>query len=385
MLTLPAALHAGVPLLAPLTESGFQHFYNLEYDEALADFVAQAAREPDSADAHNHVANTILFRQMYRAGSLDSDLIGSANAFLHRPKLRLSAADQSQFSTSVNRAIALSSERLKHNPDQIDALYSLGVSYGIRANYNFQVRKAWIDALNDTAAARKLHTRVTDLDPGFIDARLILGIHEYVVGSLPWGWKMIGAAAGLQRDREQGIRTLKLVAEKGRMNRFDAEALLAAIYRREKRPRETIQLLTEMTRQFPRAYLMRIELADAYGDLGDRTKALDAIDEVELLKRSNAAGYQRLPEAKIHYSRGNLLFWLNDLDPALKEIQAATSNPGDLDLTTLGAAWLRLGQIYDLKGRRDQALAAYSQTKRAAPDSDAVNESKSYISSRYKR
>src|SRR5271170_7249428 len=82
---------AGVPAIEPLTDSGFQHFYNLEYDEALADFVAQTARDPDSADAQNHVANTILFRQMYRAGSLDSDLIGSANSFLRRPKLNLSA------------------------------------------------------------------------------------------------------------------------------------------------------------------------------------------------------------------------------------------------------------------------------------------------------
>src|SRR5262245_60556465 len=80
-----------------LTGSGFDHFYNLEYDEALSDFTAEAAKNPGDARAWNHLAQTILFRAMFRAGSLESDLI-RADSFLRRPKLALSAADEKQFS-----------------------------------------------------------------------------------------------------------------------------------------------------------------------------------------------------------------------------------------------------------------------------------------------
>ena len=363
---------------------GFEHFYNLEYDEALADFNAQAAKEPGAPDAFNHIAQTILFRQMFRSGALESDLI-AANSFLRRPKLALGAADQTQFSAAANRGIELSQAQLKKNPNDVAALYALGVGYGIRANYNFLVRKAWLDALSDTNSARKTETRVTELDPKFIDARLILGVHEYVVASLPWGWKVLASVTGFTGDREHAIETLKQVAGQGQTNRYDASALLTAIYRREKRPREAIPLLGDLIQRFPRAYLLRLELADMYGDLGDRAAALAQVDEAARLKKSNAPGYTRMPEAKVRYTRGNLLFGFNDLDRALEDMKMATVGSSELDRSTAGYAWLRLGQIYDLKGQRPLAVEAYREAIRRSPDSDAAGEAKGYVSSRYKR
>lgn len=365
-------------------DAGFDHFYNLEYDEALADFRADAAKNPDDAQAFNHIATTILFRQMYRSGELESDLI-KADSFLRRPKLALSAADQDQFSKAADRAIEISQARIKKNGNDVAALYSLGVGYGVRANYNFLVKKAWLDALSDTASARKAHTRVTELDPNFIDARLILGVHEYVVGSLPWGWRMLGAVAGFPGDRDHGIQTLGQVAANGRANRYDAAALLTAIYRREKRPAEALPLLTTLIEKFPRAYLLRLEMAEAFGDLGDRASALAAVEEVAMLKRGKAPGYERCPEPKIRYTRGTLLLNFNQLDRALEEMRAAANGASELDPAAASYAWLRLGEIYDLKGQRGAAIEAYKEVARRWPDSDAAGEAKGYVGSRYKR
>lgn len=374
---------AGVPP-DPLENPGFQHFYNLEYDEALAVFMAQSAKDPESPDIYNHIAQTVVFRQMLRSGVLGSDLINSANFFLTGPKLTFSAADQNQFSGAVARAIALAEERLKTDPKDVPALYSLGVSRAVRANYEFMVKK-FGDALGDASAARKLHTRVLDLDSKFIDARLIPGADEYVIGSLPRVWKMLSAVAGLPGDRENGIRTLKAVAQNGRYNRFDAEALLSAIYRREKRPAEAIAPLNDLIRNFPRGYLLRVELAEMYGDLGDRKKAMAAVEQLDELRRARAPGFQQLPEAKIHYTRAGLLLQWNDLDQALGEIRNATANASTLDTPSAGGAWLRLGQIYDLKGQRREAIAAYREAMRVAPDSQAAEQAKSHIIWRYKK
>jgi tetratricopeptide (TPR) repeat protein len=367
----------------PLENPGFQHFYNLEYDEALADFTAQAARNPALPDAYNHIAQTILFRQMYRSGALESDLITSANSFLRRSKMVFSSADDKQFSNAIGRALELSQARLKNDPNDTSALYALGVSRGIRANYNFMIKK-FVDALGDASAARKLHLRVLELNPKFTDAQLIPGLDEYVISSLPWGWKMLGAAAGLPADRDHGIRMLTVVAQSGRNDRFDAEALLAAIYRREKRPAEALAPLNDLIRNFPRGFLMRIEVAEMYGDLGARDKAMAAIDGVEQMRRSGAPGYARLPEAKIHYTRGNLLFLFNDLDKALEELKIAAAG-GGLSAPAAANAWLRTGQIYDLKSQRTQALEAYRRAINLGPDSDVADQAKGYVSSRYKR
>ena len=377
------AIGASIPP-DPFDDPGFQHFYNLEYDKALAVFVAQSLKEPDSPDIHNHIAQAILFRQMFRSGALGSDLVSSANAFLKRPKMPMSAADEAQLQREVAKAIEISQARVKQNPKDAAALYSLGVSHGIRANYDFMEKK-WLDALSDASAARKLHTKALEINPNMYDARLIPALDEYVIGSLPWGYKMLTAVAGFSGDREKGIEGLKAVAEHGYYNRFDADAILAAIYRREKRPADAIAPLDKMIARFPRSYILRIELAEMYCDLGNRTKALGAVNEMDELRRTGAAGYARLPEALIHSTRGGVLMQLHDLDAALAEMKLATT-PGSttMDAWMAGTAWVRLGQIYDLKGQRQLAIAAYQKAMEVAPVTDAFEEAKRYVSSKYK-
>lgn len=174
-----------------LGDPGFQHFYNLEYGPALADFIAAAAKNPSSPDAYNHIAQAIMFREITRSGVFESNSITSTNAFLRLPKSKLSVADQEAFSQAINRATELAKAQLETDPNDVRALYALGVTYALRANYDSLFRKAWFDALHNMTSARKLHNRITGLDPGFVDARLIQGLHDYVIGTLPLGWKMV--------------------------------------------------------------------------------------------------------------------------------------------------------------------------------------------------
>jgi tetratricopeptide (TPR) repeat protein len=261
LLAVPAAL-AGSLHETVASQPGFEHFYNLDYDEALASFSAQAAQTPVSADVYNHIAQTILYKQMYRSGLLSSDFIGGTK-FMRTPKMPFSAEDDKEFHDALNRAISLSQERIAVNPNDTVALYSLGVSYGLRANYTFAVKKAWVEALHDATAARKAHLRVTTLDPEFIDAKLTQGVNDYVVGSLPLQWKMMGFLGGFRGNKLRGIRTLKEVGEQGRLNRVDAMVLLAALYLREQRPEDAIPVLTELTQAFPKNPLLRNELDKA--------------------------------------------------------------------------------------------------------------------------
>jgi len=247
------------------SQPGFEHFYNLEYDEALAIFSEEAAKNPSSPDVYNHIAQTVLYKEMYRAGMLSSEFIGGTK-FVHQPKLPLTEEQQKQFHDALNHALSLCQERLAANPNDTAALYSMGVSYGLQANYSFVVTKAWVQALHDASAARKAHLRVTELDPGFVDAKLTQGVNDYVVGSLPLHWKMFGFLGGFHGDKKRGMRTLQEVGEQGRMNRADAMVLLAAIYLREHRPDDAIPLLTELTGAFPRNPILKIELDKAMGE-----------------------------------------------------------------------------------------------------------------------
>ncbi len=378
-------LAQNAPLVDPLVERGYQHFYNLEFPEALTTFHEEVAQHPNSPDAYNHVAHAILYREMFRSGALESELVTGSNPFLRREGLNPSKKDDQEFQDSINRALALCEARLQANPNDVEALYAQGVSYGLRGNYHFLVRKAYSDALRDATAARKAHNRVTELDPNFNDARLVQGVYDYVLGSLSPAWRMLGFFAGFHGDRERGIETLKEVARLGRTNRVDAEILLCAVYRRERRAKEAVPLLSDLIQRFPKNFLLRLELVQMYGDLGEKEKALAVIREVDRLKRQKTPGYERLAQEKLRYTRGNLLFWYDDLDRALEDLKAVTANPSAVDLNTNLYAWLRTGQIYDLQKKREEAKKAYLQTVVMSPNSDAASTAQGYLLSRYKR
>src|SRR5512142_2728239 len=50
----------------PLTRSGFEHFYNLEYEKAVRNFERVAEEHPDDPFAVNHLLSAVLFRELYR-------------------------------------------------------------------------------------------------------------------------------------------------------------------------------------------------------------------------------------------------------------------------------------------------------------------------------
>jgi tetratricopeptide (TPR) repeat protein len=365
---------------------GFDHFYNLEYDQAIADFQRAIAQDPNSPDLHNHLAQTLVFREMYRDGALESELVSGNNSFLRRPKLNPTPEIEREFLDEVARAMAFCEARLKTNPNDTAALYALGISYGLRANYYWVVKKSWHDSLSDATAARRRHNRITELDPAMVDARLVQGLHDYIVGSLPLSYRMVGFLAGIHGDKEKGIRTIQEVARNGDRNRLDAQIFLSALYRRENQPLRAVPLIEDLIHRFPRNFLLRLELSQMYSLAGDKTHALEAVDELARIKRAgHTPGLDKLSWEKIYFQEGTIQFWYRDLDGALENLQKVAASSEELDLNTGAQAYLRIGQIYDMTHRRAEALVAYKKCIAYAPEAEASRESRKYLTAPYHR
>ena len=294
-----------IPPRGALEYPGFAHFYNLEYDEALNVFRAEAKAQP-SADAYNHVAQTIIFRAMFRAGALDTQMVANTQSFLHMTKVPMNAEDEAEFQDAMRRAMSLAQTRLDTVPDDTSALYSLGVSHGLMGNYHLVVHKKYRDALREATAARKVHNHATEINADLVDARLMQGLNDYIVGSLPLAWRMLGFLGGFHGDRQRGIRTLELVGERGNWNKIDAQMMLAAIYRREKKPEKSVAVLSDLIPQMPRNYLLRLELAEMYVDLRDPGRAREVVAEVERMKAQHAPGFDGVPDEKIRAVRAKI-------------------------------------------------------------------------------
>jgi tetratricopeptide (TPR) repeat protein len=284
----------------------------------------------------------------------------------------------------VAKAMALAQARIDKNPKDAAALYALGISYGLRSNYYWVVKKAWHDSLKDATTARRLHARVEALEPDNVDARLVEGLHDYIIGSLPWTWRTLGFLIGMHGDKETGIRIVQDVAAHGSDNRIEAEVFLGALYRRENQTRRAVPIVEDLIRRFPRNYLLRLELSQMYSMAGDKTNALAAVGKVVELKTKHAPGYDRVPWEKIYYQQGTIEFWYGELDHALGHLQQVAAAP-EVDLNTGVYTYLRIGQIYDLQQHREKALEAYRKAIAYAPEADGAQEARKYLETPYRR
>lgn len=368
-----------------LIEQGFDHFYNLEFPEAIACFEQAIAKDPAAPDIHNHLAQTLVFQEMFRNGSLESELVSGTNSFLRRPKLEPSPNTEQRFLSEIDRAMSLAQARLATNPNDPAALYSLGISYGLRSNYYWVVKKAWRDSLRDATTARRLHNHVSDIEPYNVDARLVQGLHDYIVGSLPWHYRMLGFLVGIHGDKEKGIRIVQDVAQNGSLDRIEAEVFLCALYRRENQAGRAVPLVQGLIVRFPRNFLLHLELSQMYSQAGDGVRGLAAAEEIARLKNAHTPGYDRVAWERIYFQEGTIQFWYRDFDRALENLKKVVAAPQNVDLNTGASAWLRIGQIDDLTRHRDQALQAYRKAIDYAPEAEAAQEARKYLSDPYRR
>src|SRR4029077_18316784 len=99
----------------------FNHFYNLEYDQAIAELEKGEAADPNSIAVHDYLAQCIQFREMFKVGALESELVTGNNSFLRRPKIDTTPEIEKRFFDEIQKAMALAEARLKSNPKDTQA------------------------------------------------------------------------------------------------------------------------------------------------------------------------------------------------------------------------------------------------------------------------
>jgi tetratricopeptide (TPR) repeat protein len=262
---------------------GDDHFYNLEYREAIENYKELVRSSPADLTAFNQLASAYLYQELFRTGRLDTGTLGTKNRYLGdrqpivQEKVKLQILDAlSQGRDRAERALA-------SNPQNSLALYGLCINYGLRATYDVMIDKSWFAAFRHGSEAKTYCARVRDLDPEFADCYLVLGLYEYAGGALPWSTRWLAAMGGVRGSKEKGIEYVQRAATAGVHNRGSAQILLAMLYRRERRPVEAARILEQLAKKYPRNYLVVLELASAYREAGQSARA-SAVFRVALRK-----------------------------------------------------------------------------------------------------
>ena len=287
----PAAASDGVDDRA----LGHDHFYNLEYEASIEANRRLVAQKPDDPVAHNRLATAILYKELLRLGKLETKAFKGDNQFHAWEKPSADPKVWKEFKGILLRGRQVAEDILEADSRDVQALYALSTNYGLESTYQFMLRTAYFGALHSSNRADKHSRESIKTHPEFIDGYLIAGTHEYVVGSLPWAVRYMVAVGGVRGSKKKGEEYVRLVAENGDLARDSARALLVLLLRREQRPLEAVPVLEDIIRDFPRNYLMHLELAGLYENAGQDDKALDIFRHIQVKVKTNTDRFDRMP------------------------------------------------------------------------------------------
>ena len=338
-----------------LNLTAFNHFYNLDYDRSVQEFEQILQRHQDDPFAVNHLLSAVLFRELYRMGALNTGEYAN-DSFIHAAHRPADAKAQQRIKDLVHRALALEEKRLKTNPNDVDALYARGVTRGLFATYTALVERAWFSALRNAVGARHDHERVLELAPEDVQAKLIVGAHNYVIGSLPWGAKVAASVVGLTGHKEKGLKYLQECAAGNGETSVDAKIVLVLFLRREHRYDEALKFARELIPRYPQDVLIALEEGNLLRAAGRDQEAVSVYRKIWQAGREGkylALHYEvaSLSLADLFRSRKDY----SDAAGAYEQVpQVANADPEVLQKANLGA-----GEMYDLLQKRDLALNKY--------------------------
>jgi tetratricopeptide (TPR) repeat protein len=339
----------------PLTSSAFDQFYNLEYPRAVESFQQILQRHPDDPFAVNHLLTTVLMRELYRMGAMNSGEYAN-DSFIGNTHHPADPKVKEQIQKLVERAEDLEEARLKANPKDVDALYARGVTRADFALYTALIERAWFSALRNAVGARRDHEQVLSLDPKYTDAKLVVGTHLYVLGSLPWSVKVAVAMVGLSGSKEKGIQYLYDVANSNGESRVDAKVVLAVFLRRERRYEESLKIIRSLSQEYPKNLLFALEEGNLLRAEGHNPDAAAIYRKV--FEAGRSGHYPGLHYELAALSLGDLLRSQKNYRDAASAYRGVESVK-DADSEYRQRAALSAGQMYDTMQERDSAVKQY--------------------------
>jgi len=377
--TTPSGVDTNPLNLDPLVRQAFERFYILDYDGALARFEKVQEKNPDNPLAVDYVLDAVIFRELYRLDLLDTTFYAH-DGFLTGKHAVVAAPGVSERVNSLfTNATALSERQLNKRPEDVDALFARGWARSLRAVYIGLMQRSFISALHVALQARGDNEKVLKLDPRYIDAKLVIGVHQYVTGSLPFGIKILAGVAGITGSKSKGIEDLRDAGAHGVISSVEARTALGLFLRREARYDEAIVVTRTLTEQYPRDFLFRLELANLTKDAGEGQAAIKQYEQ--LIEQAKRPGY--FPSARLELAWFGLADTLqgqkNYAEAAAAYNQATIQPTISVDLKS--RCDLNSGKMYDLLNERDMALKQYEAVLRQDSDSAQAESARKYLKS----
>lgn len=364
--------------LTPAVKQAYDRFFIQDYPGAIAEFEKIQAAHPQDAIAVDYVLDATLFQALYHLDLLDTTFY-THDGFLagRRGSIKVDPAVAARIHSLVDQAVDLANQRLKKDPNDLDAHYARAWARGLDAVYTGLVERSYISALHLALQSASDDRKVLSLSPNYVDAKMIVGVHQCVVGGLPLSFKILAGIVGIRGSQKTGLADLRDAGNRGVITSVEARVGLSFFLRRDAQYAAAIQVMKGLYSEYPRDFLFGLEVANLTKDIGHGPQSI--AEYRKLIDLTERHGYFPAPHPELAwFGLGDALRGQNQLAEAAHAYEAAATTSG-VSAELRGRSLLNAGEVYDLMEQRANARRAYGQVLAIDPGSPQADSAQKYL------
>jgi tetratricopeptide (TPR) repeat protein len=344
-------------------ERAFDALYNLDLDRAAELFRQMTVLYPENPRSWSLLASGIMVEALFEQQKLSLDSYSGDRIGTDDSSDEIDREREARFRQTIERAVAAAEAILERNPDDLQARYDLGSAWATLAAFEATIRKSVTGAAGPAKKAHDLHMEVLRRDPSFNDARLAVGTYEYAAGVLPWLIRQAVKVFGIRGDKEVGIAQLRYAAELGRWVSTDARLVLVVVYNRERWYEDALEILEQVHREYPRNYLVEIEMATVYGRMSRWPAAIATYQSVLTRIENGVDGYERLEPQPVRFKLAEAHVHGEKYLESIPIFEAVIADPESSDgIRCRSHLWA--GQILNDRARGEEASEHFRAVQR---------------------
>lgn len=365
----------------PQVQAAFASFHNLDLADAVARFERYHQEHPGDPQATAYLLNAEVFQELYRLDLLDTTFYANDGFLSGKHATPEDPQVRAQIMSLANEVVGEANWRLARNPKDVNALFARGWARSLECTYIAMVERGFSAGFRLATKAKDDEARVLEIDPDYEDAKMVVGVYQYVVGALPWPFKFFIGFAGISGSKTKGMELLRDDGEHGVITKTEARTVMALFLRREGKYKQAIKIVRVLEADYPRDFLFRLEEANLRKDDGEGMAAVDTYREV--IADAGKPGY--FPSTKLELAEFGLGEALrgqrNYQQAALAYEHAAQSaeTGTELKIRSLVAG----GQCRDLADERGLAVEDYRAAIEAGPNTSRADTARRYLRSPY--
>jgi tetratricopeptide (TPR) repeat protein len=366
----------------PLVRAAYEHFYNLDYPGAVERFERIHEEHPGNPQATAYLLNAELFQELYRLDLLDTTFYANDGFLTGRHATEEDPKARDRILGLADEAIHEADWRLAHNPNDVDALFARAWVRSLKCTYVAMVERAYGAGFRLATKGKDDAERVLEIDPDYVDAKLVTGVYAYVVGALPWPFKLLIGFAGITGSKSEGLKMLNDAGQRGVITSIESRTVIALFLRREAKYKEAIKVILSLKSLYPRDFLFCLEEANLRKDDGEGMVAVEAYRK--LITESARPGYFAQAQLELAYfGLGDALRGQRHFGEAAQAYEQAawTKNVGpELKIRSLLAA----GECHDMNDERPLAVKDYQAAIEAGPNTSRADTARKRLRNPYK-